>query len=329
MKRSNQYILPLALLVLGFSSITSCSKKEYALPTAKDVLQNDAMKRTLGPSIVSDTVEFVYALGIIPSKGKLVSAEVEASIEGATGTNLENQSYYTNSSGVDIGVVVAAPAVTSKGVTTVTFNKDTSAAALRYYYVVPEAARGKEVSFTFRGKSSNGESVTYKLGPYKVSKMDMKRLLNLSDGNNMYISIEDMAVYNSAGAAANPNKVDLVYLYRTFTSTFKHALVAPAADPIYLPGVTLPTGVNRDAKIQRVFGLQDYNLARLQFGIYIDDKDFETLDISNAVNYAVNMKAEAGIWVQTADKKYLAYVYFNTATDASKTAVVSIKRYAL
>jgi hypothetical protein len=329
MKRSHKYILPLVLLGVALTGLTSCDKKDYALPAAKDVLQNDAMKRTLGPSIVADTVEFVYAMGILPSKGKLVSAEVEATIEGATGTFLEHRSFYTNNTGTDIPVEVGAPSVSSKGITTVTFNKDTSAAALRYYYIVPEAARGKEVSFTFRAKSSNGESVSYKLGPYKVSKMDMKRLIPVSDGNNMYISIEDMAVYNTAGATANPSKIDLVYLYRTFTSTFKHALVAPAADPIYLPGVTLPAGVNRDAKIQRVFGLQDYNLARLQFGIYIDDKDFETLDISNAVNYAVNMKAEAGIWIQTADKKYLAYVYFNSANDNNKNAVISIKRYAL
>lgn len=329
MKRSSRYILPLVLLGSLAAGITSCEKKDYALPNAKDVLQNDAMKRTLGPSIVGDTVEFVYAMGILPSKGKLISAEAEASIEGAAGTNLEHRSYYTNSAGVDVGIEVGAPATTAKNITTVTFNKDTSAAALRYYYVVPDAARGQQVTFTFRARSSNGETVTYKLGPYKVAKMDMKRLLTVNDGTNMYISIEDMAVYNAAGAAANASKIDLVYLYRTYTSTFKHALVAPAADPIYLPDITLPAGVNRNTKIQRVFSLQDYNLARLQFGIYIDDLDFEKLDISNAPNYAINMKAEAGIWLKTADNKYLAYVYFNSATDNTKSAVISMKRYAL
>lgn len=330
MKRISLYIYPFVPAVLLLLVMTSCEKKDYALPTSKDVLQNDAIKRSLGPNIVNDTIEFVYAMGILPSKGKLVSAEVEASVEGAPGTMLEHRSYYTNNSGVDVGVQVGEPSVTVKEKTTVTFTKDTSAAALRYYYIVPEAARGKTVSFTFRARSSNGETATYKLGPYNISKMDVKRLLTVTNGNNAYISIEDMAVYNDAGAAANASKIDLVYLYRTYsTSTFTHALVAPAADAQYLPDITLPAGVNRNTKIQRVFNLQDFDLAFLQYGIYIDDKDFQELDLSHAPNWAINLKAEAGIWVETADKKYRAYVYINSVSNGSKSAVISMKRYAL
>ncbi len=158
----------------------------------------------------------------------------------------------------------------------------------------------------------------------------MKRLITVTNATNAYISIEDMAVYNDAGAAANASKIDLVYLYRTYTtSTFTHALVAPAADPQYLPDITLPAGVNRNTKIQRVFSLQDFDLAQLQFGIYIDDRDFQELDISNAPNFAVNLKAEAGVWVETADKKYRAYIYVNSINNGTKSAVISMKRYAL
>lgn len=329
MKFTTIYRLPVALALL-LVGMASCDKNDdYAVPTSKDKLQNDAMKRSLGPNIVNDTIEFVYAMGILPSKGKLVSAEVEASFEGAAGTMLEHRSFYTNSGGVDIGVEIGSPSTTVKEKTTVTFTKDTSAAALRYYYIVPEAARGKQVSFTFTARSSNGETATFKLGPYNVSKMDMKRLLAVSNANKAYISIEDMAVYNETEAAAIPGKIDLVYLYRTYTSTFKHAMVAPAADPIYLPDITLPPGVNRNTKIQRVFNLQDYDLAFINFGGYIDDLDFEKLDISNAPNFAVNLKAEAGLWIETADKKYRAYVYFNSASDNGKSAVISMKRYAL
>jgi hypothetical protein len=71
-------------------------KKEYALPVAENVLQNDVIKRSLGPNIVTQGIEFAYAMAIPPSKGKLLSAEVEASIPGATGTYLENNSYFTN-----------------------------------------------------------------------------------------------------------------------------------------------------------------------------------------------------------------------------------------
>lgn len=330
MKRTSKYIHPVALLAMLLLVMTACEKKDYALPTSKDVLQNDAIKRSLGPNIVNDTIEFVYAMAILPSKGKLVSAEVEASIAGGTGTFLEHRSYYTNNTGVDVGVQIGDPSVNDKTKTTVTFTKDTSAAALRYTYIVPEEARGKTVSFIFTARSSNGETVNYKLGPYNVSKMDIKHRLAVSNANNAYISIEDMAVYNDAGAAANASKIDLVYLYRTYTtSTFTHALVAPAADAQYLPDITLPAGVNRNTKIQRVFNLQDYDLAFLQYGIYIDDRDFQELNLSNAPNYAINLKAEAGIWVETADKKYRAYVYINSINNSGKSAVISIKRYAL
>ena len=212
----------------------------------------------------------------------------------------------------------------------VTFTRDTVAATLRYFYVIPEEARGKTVSFTFSVKSSNGEVATYKMGPYTIAKMDMVRNLTVSDGNVMYISIADMAVYNATAAAANPSKIDLVYLFRNnvTTSVFNHSIVSPAANPMYLPGVTLPAGVNKSTAIQKVFNLQDFNLAQLQYGIFIDDVDFEKIDLSSAPNFAINLVKEAGAWVETADKKYKAYVFLNNVDNTAKTAVISIKRYS-
>ncbi|AHF14967.1 hypothetical protein NIASO_06955 [Niabella soli DSM 19437] len=309
---------------------TGCKKKEYALPVPKDVLQNDVIKRTLGPNIVGQQIEFAYAMAILPEKGKLSSAQVEASIAGASGTYLENRSFYTNGSGQDVGVTVGAPSVTSGNVTSVTYNVDTAAATLRYYYVIPEEARGKQVSFTFSAKSSNGQTVSYKMGPYTVATMDMVRNLNVSNGASAYISIADMKVYNSTDAAANPDKIDLVYVYYADPAVaFNHALVSPAADAQYRPGVTLPAGVNKSTKIEKVFNLQDYNLAQSQYGIYIDDLDFKKLDLSNAPNFAINLKAEAGAWVETSDGKYRAYIYFNSVNNTGKSAVISMKRYTM
>jgi hypothetical protein len=310
--------------------LVSCTKNEdYAIPTPKTVLQNDVIKRTIGPNIIGQQIEFAYAMAILPEKGKLVSAEVEASIAGAAGTFLEHRSFFTKSNGADSGVVVAQPSATSSTKTTISFTKDTSAATLRYYYVVPEEARGKAVSFTFSAKSSNGETVSYKMGPYIVSKIDMVRNLTVTDATNAYISIADMAVYNAATAATKADKIDLVYLYRNITtSAFNHALVSPT-NAEYLPGVTLPAGVNKSTLVQKVFNLQDYNLAQTQAGIYIDDLDFQQLDLSKAPNYAINLKAEAGTWVETQDKKYRAYIYFNSVNNTTKSAVISIKRYAL
>jgi len=305
-----------------------CQKKDYAIPDPVSALSNDCIKRTLGPNIVSLPIDFAYAMAIPKSKGKLVSAQVEASIAGATGTFLQNNSYYTNSSGVDVPVPVGTPSVNKDNLTTVTFNVDTNAATLRYTYIVPEEARGKTVSFTFSATSSDGATVSYKMGPYTISKMDIKRTMTVSNGNLAYISIADMAVYNSTDAAANAAKIDLVYLYRATPSAFTHALVSPAADAQYLPGVTLPAGVNRSTKIRKVFNLQDYNLARINVGIFIDDKDFQEINFADAPNYAIGLKAEAGTWVETADGKYRAYIFLNSI-NSNGSAVISMLRYPL
>jgi hypothetical protein len=306
----------------------SCKKSDYALPTPSTKLQNQAIKRTLGPNIVGQVIEFAYAGAIL--KGKLTSFQADANIAGAAGTYMEYRSFYTASTGADVGVPVGNPSVTKATNTTVTFSVDTNAATLRYYYVIPEEARGKTVTITFTAKSNDGESISTVMGPYTIAKMDMKLNMKLTDGNAMYISIGDTAVYNATDAAAHAGSVDLVYLYRNLTtSAFNHALVSPAADPVYLPGVTLPTGVNRSTKELKAFNLQDHNLAPTEQygGIFIDDIDFQTIDLSNSPNYAINLKADAGVWCQTADGKYKAYIFFNSV--GAGTATVSMKRYKL
>jgi hypothetical protein len=337
---SGHLLLLLALLL----TVGACKNKEYAIPDPRTQLSNDCIKRTLGPNIVSLPIEFAYAMALPKSQGKLVSAQVEASIAGATGTYLENKSYYFDVvKAKDTGVVIASPSVNDGNKTKVTFNVDTNAATLRYFYIVPPEARGKTVSFTFSATSSDGKTVTYNMGPYNISNMDIVRNLAVSNGNAAYISIADMAVYNSTTVTANASKVDLIYLYRATPTTFTHALVSPAADPVYLPGVTLPTGVNRSTKITKTFNLIDWNLVRsLPFlpnlpvtytsstasGNYIDDKDFQAIDLSNAPNYAIGLKAEAGTWVETADGKYRAFIFLNTV-NSNGSAVISILRYAL
>jgi hypothetical protein len=317
-----------ALILIMLTSLLACTKQEYTIPDPISQLTNDCIKRTIGPSIVSLPLEFAYAMALPKINGKLVSAEVEASIAGASGTFLEHRSFYTNSSGVDVPVTIGTPSTTVDKLTKVTFNVDTNASTLRYNYVIPEEARGKSVSFTFTATSSDGKTATYKMGPYAISKMAIKKNLPVSNGVNAFISIEDMAVYNATAAATNAGKVDLVYLYRATPTTFTHALVSPGADAAYLPGVTLPSGVNRSTKLRKVFNLQDRNLSNLQYGIYVDDIDFTQLDMVDMPNYALGLRAEAGVWVETTDKKYRAYIFVNSI-NAAGTAVISIMRYTL
>jgi hypothetical protein len=313
----------LACIVL----LGACKEEEYALPVAKSGLQNDAIKRTLGPNVVGLNLEFAYAMAIPEAEGRLTSARVEASIPGAAGTFLENNAYHTDGSGDDVPVQMGEPALTNGNVSEMTFTTDTVASTLRYYYVIPEEARGNEVTFTFSSTASNGQTVSQKMGPYTIAKMDM--VLDQVAVNNAacYISIEDMKIYDAATAATIPDKIDLVYLYRNLPDkTFAHALVSPAADPQYLPGVTLPAGVDNSTRVLKAWNLRDQHLARMQFGIYIDDVDFEKIDVSSAPNYAINMKAESGAWIETQDGQYRAYIYVNSVNNGGASMTLSMKR---
>lgn len=325
--RNFSYTSSLFLSVL--IAMAGCKDDPYTTPEPKTELSNDAIKRSIGPNLVGQQIEFAYAMALPATKGKLTSAQVEASIAGAPATFLENRSFSTSSGGVDVPVTVATPSTNNGAVTSVTFNRDTMAATLRYYYVVPEEARGKTVSFKFTAKSSDGATVSYDLGPYTVSKMDMKLDVVLTDATTPYLSIADMAALTPAQAAATPDKVDLVYLHRTTPASFAHALVAPNTDAAYRPGITLPTGVNRATKLVEVLNLRDKQLARLQYGVYVDDPDMKAKSFATASSFAINIKAESGVWVETADGKYRAYVYINAVNASAKTTTVSIKRYQM
>lgn len=320
----------LAFLLVLVVFFYSCEEEEYALPEAKTEFQNDCIKRSIGPNVVGLDIEFVYAMALGYDAGEIISAQVEATIPGAEGTYMENRSFYTNSSGIDVPVTIGNQSVTTGAKTEVVFTKDTCAAALRYYYKIPEEAKGKEVSFTFSAKASTGETVSYKMGPYTIGKVDMKLDLVLSDNNKMFLSIADMAAYNATEAASNSSNIDLVYLYRSITGiNFLHALASPATDPEYLPDVTLPSGVTNSTKFLKVYGLRDRHLARLQYGIYIDDVDFEKIDFTGVPNYGLNMKVESGAWVETADGKYRAFIFVNKVDNTKKEMTVSIKRYTM
>jgi hypothetical protein len=306
-------------------------------PTGYDNgLKNDCIKRTLGPNVAGLDIDFAYAMALPYGAGKIVSAKVDASIAGANGTFLENRSFYTDASGSDTPVLVGSPCVTSGGKSEVTFTQDTCAATLRYSYVIPTEAKGKQVEFTFTATASNGQTVSYKMGPYNISQVDMALDLVATDGEKCYISIADLAVYNATEAAANAGKIDLVYIYRSSPAAYAHALVAPTCDAQYRPGITLPAGVSNNTPIKRVYQVRDRHLARLQYGVYVDDPDFPALDFTGLPNYTLDLKNEYGIFVETQDGKYRAYIYVNTIkpgnTDPNmpdKSMKISIKRYAM
>lgn len=321
-----KYITLISGLLLALL-MTSCEEKEYRIPEAPFGLQNDCIKHSLGPNVAGTYMEFAYAMAIRPEEGKIVSAEVEASIPGDTGTYLSHLSLHTDGAGNDVGVAMGEPSVTTNGKSKVEFTTDTSAATLRYYYQVPEEAMGQIVTFTFSAKANNGETVTYDMGPYEMSKMDMKLDLKAKNNEACYISIEDMRVYDAQEAAAQPDKIDLIYLYRSMENvTFEHALVSPSADVKYLPDVDLPGGMNNQSRLIKAWDVRDQQLARLQYGVFIDDVDLLDKDFENAPDFAITMREEAGLWVQTADGRYNAYIFINSVDNANQELTFSIKR---
>lgn len=314
--------LKYSILFTLFVSLLLCASCSDDDPAT--ALGNDCIKRSISPNIVGGEIEFAYAMAIPPGIGKLTSVEVSATIPGAKGTYLDPKSYRTNASGQDVGVVVAESSRLQDGKCITSFIVDTCATTLRYFYEIPEEARGKEVSFSFSVKASNGEKQQYNMGPYKISKMDMVKNLELKHIETCYISLKDLKIYTAAEAAANAGNIDVIYGFSS-KSTIGHAFYAPTASAEYLDETIVPSGASSDSKLVKTWALRDQQLSDLQWAIFIDDQDFQECSFDNAANFYLGLKAENGVWVETGDKKIRAYIYINSITNGQM--IISIKRY--
>ncbi|QHV99883.1 DUF4466 family protein [Spirosoma endbachense] len=331
MKKIVYFVLP----VLGTLLLNAgCQNKEVDPGTT---FKNDLLKKTTGPAVVGDRIEFAYAIGTL--EGDLKDVRAEASIAGGKGTGFSGFSWYTDrSTGVDKPVQTAADTVTNGAVSTasiidVSKNK---AVTLRYYYYPSEEGKGKDVSFLFIGTSSTGKEVAIQSPAYRISRMSMKRSLVLTDGAKAYVSLADMAVYSKAEVEQNnlASKIDFVYIYRPTLGSgnfaFGHALVAPSnAD--YLKDVSLPTGLPKTrTAIDKRVDVKDAQLRNTAgFDVYIDDVDLEQTTFPSAADYAYGLAADQGAFVKTADGAYAAYVYVNAVNNTTKSMTISIKQIKL
>jgi hypothetical protein len=166
--------------------------------------------------------------------------------------------------------------------------------------------------------------------------MDMKRLIKMKSGGACYFSIEDMKAYSLAEVTAQnlAGKIDFIYIYQDKLNGFdyKHSFVSPGTDPkfIAISGI-VPSGSTNKTLMEKRANVRDAQLKGSLPNVYIDDIDFETLDLSYAMDYVLNFSNDDGAFMITANGKYAAYVYVNSLPDASKgiDMTISIKRYSL
>ena len=225
-------LLKYAMLPFIALSCFACSDDD------ESAIKNDMIKKTVSPAIAGEKIEFAYAMGT--TNGRINKAEAVASITGATGTGFELHSWFTAQTGMDVNGVhygagedvpiqTVKDASTDGSISTAnlmekvdahyinptiaigTTQTDLIAATLRYNFVVPEDAKGKTFSITFTAVSSTGDRVSYKTPNYKISKMDMKRLIELENEGACYFSIEDMKAYTKeeVNALNLSGKIDL------------------------------------------------------------------------------------------------------------------------
>jgi hypothetical protein len=329
MKQSINIILGLFITTVF---VTSCKKDEENV-----TLKNEFIKRTVAPLIVGERLEIAYGAG--STNGGLNTMQVVASIPGAAGTAFETVTHRTVNA-LDVTKTVATSSVTNDATSTATLI-DTNATTLRYIYVVPEAARGQQVSFAFSVTNKAGAQATANTPGYSISKMDMARSITMvgTAAGARFFSIADMKAYTQAEVDAGnlSAKIDFVYAYAatitpsTTAYTYGHSLVSPAASAYFPAGFTIPAAWTKNSTpMEKKIGTTLYD-GQLKndpnISIYVDDLDLKQQTFTGSPNYAITLANDGSVFMKTADGKYTAFVYINSVNTTGPTAIVSIKRY--
>lgn len=307
-----KYVLSLLVLV----SMISCTEEEETL------LKDDYIMKTYAPAVAGEAIEFAYAMGAM--EGTLSAATAQVNIPGAAGTGFDPNSYHTDSRGNDVGVLVAD--VSTEGeISTALFTYDTVVSTLRYSYVVPEEAKGQTVSITFSAESSIGETVSTTTPEFRISNITMKRDIVLSDEEVCFFSIENMQGYTEAEVIANglEDKIDLIYIYDALNPDgykYGHSLVSPGSDEKYFNDVNVPESFRINSTlIEKKAYLWDSHFTGEVPAVYVDDIDLETLDLTGAADFSLDMSTRSSAFLVTEDGRYHAYIYINNARGGEMT----------
>lgn len=323
-------IIPLFSIMI-FCLIVSCSKEK------EEQIKNDLIKRTTSPLIVGEKIYFAYAAASMD--GKLKTMRVKATTPGAIGTGYEPYTWRTGNDGVNVSTEVASQCTTNGDLSEATLKDDVQSTTLRYYYIIPEELRGKEVSFVFSAASTTGHEISMSTPSYSVSKMDMKTgiVMTATDNGARYFSIEDMKAYTLAEVEAGnlSNKIDFIYAYAAKKTVgankydYKHAFVSPAAEAYYPDNFTIPSSWAKNSTLMdKKLYVWDGQLKNdPNINIFVDDLDLQKQTFDNSTNYVLDIRVDGSVFMQNSSKKYAAYIYINKVTDSSQTVEVGIKKY--
>lgn len=325
MKKISWFSLYLLLYAVAVAFCSSCSDDESPL-------RNDLLRKDVGPVLVGNTLEFAYAIG--STDGTPIKAvEVTASFPGAEGTGIAINSRYTNPDNGEEEEVRIATETSTEGTVSKAYIVDTVAATIRYFYVVPEVARGSKIKFHFRSITGTGEA-TVQSPEYTVSNVEIFKNLSLSSGERSCFSLEMMQSYSVAQVEEMgiAGKIDFIYTYKPTMGSgwsFAHGLVSPSNEKGYLYPVEIPLGAaNRTLMEKRYWPDGQLKTSGVPT-IYVDEIDLRQAALDGVTAHAYELGQDQGVLVKSHDGKYIAYLYINETSSNLKRMSFAIKRLTL
>lgn len=325
MKKISWFSLYLLLYAVAVAFCSSCSDDESPL-------RNDLLRKDVGPVLVGNTLEFAYAIG--STDGTPIKAvEVTASFPGAEGTGIAINSRYTNPDNGEEEEVRIATETSTEGTVSKAYIVDTVAATIRYFYVVPEVARGSKIKFHFRSITGTGEA-TVQSPEYTVSNVEIFKNLSLSSGERSCFSLETMQSYSVAQVEEMgiAGKIDFIYTYKPTMGSgwsFAHGLVSPSNEKGYLYPVEIPLGAaNRTLMEKRYWPDGQLKTSGVPT-IYVDEIDLRQAALDGVTAHAYELGQDQGVLVKSHDGKYIAYLYINETSSNLKRMSFAIKRLTL
>lgn len=325
MKKISWFSLYLLLYAVAVAFCSSCSDDESPL-------RNDLLRKDVGPVLVGNTLEFAYAIG--STDGTPIKAvEVTASFPGAEGTGIAINSRYTNPDNGEEEEVRIATETSTEGTVSKAYIVDTVAATIRYFYVVPEVARGSKIKFHFRSITGTGEA-TVQSPEYTVSNVEIFKNLSLSSGERSCFSLETMQSYSvvQVEEMGIAGKIDFIYTYKPTMGSgwsFAHGLVSPSNEKGYLYPVEIPLGAaNRTLMEKRYWPDGQLKTSGVPT-IYVDEIDLRQAALDGVTAHAYELGQDQGVLVKSHDGKYIAYLYINETSSNLKRMSFAIKRLTL